>query len=289
MYMQPPEQNLSPTSTSPTLNPASLDSQNCEDFICNILEAILCVRTHKMADAEPARKKRRGGVHQRMQQAAAAVETESALESLLLESFASGVISGAFCHALMKAAVQDIAAARDDAATFPLMERLSGIKHNKNFQEALEVALQRRAKLMQPMQVSIPMKGAPDDRPSCSILLPHELLHGMYSGGGWDKCIVPSDNSPSFGATSGSIRACRATRSSDGTTTNEELCHCACTATKCQWWVSERSGVTPCCNSLSTAFLRPRLGEPQRTHRCSYGASFENSSCQRRCQLSSNS
>jgi len=74
------------------------------------------------------------------------------------------------------------------------MEKLSGIKHNKNFQESLEVALQRRAKLMQPMQVSIPMKGAPDDRPSCSILLPHELLHGMYSGGGWDKSIVPADN-----------------------------------------------------------------------------------------------
>ena len=155
-----------------------------------------------MAEAEPARKKRRGGTHQRMEQAAADVERDSALESLLLESFASGEISGAFCHALMQAAVQDIKTARDDGATFPLMEKLAGVKHGKNFQQSLELALQRKSKLVQPTQVSIPLKGGPEDRPSCNILLPHEMLHGMFvSGGGWERCVVPTaDLLPRFWA-----------------------------------------------------------------------------------------
>ena len=127
------------------------------------------VSTRKMAEAEPARKKRRGGQHQRMEQAAAEVERDSALESLLLESFASGEISGAFCHALMQAAVQDIKTARDDGATFPLMEKLASVKHGKNFQQSLELALQQKSNLVQPTQVSIPSRVDPrTDHPATS-------------------------------------------------------------------------------------------------------------------------
>ena len=132
-----------------------------------------------MEEPGPARKKRRGGIQQRVGNADTEAEATSALETLVLDGLAAGTLSAAFAHSILTAAVADFAKVRT-GCVFPALEKLAKVKHSKNFEGALFGRLKRESQLPAPTEVNIPLQGVPDDKVSSRVMLPHEILHALY-------------------------------------------------------------------------------------------------------------
>ena len=144
-----------------------------------------------MEAAGPSRKRRKGGIRQREAAATQEVTKESVLYTLLMSYLAQGIISGAHCHAVAKAAKADLDAAAE-GFHFPALNSLANLQHGKNLQQAIFNALKKEANLPQLQEVDIPLKGQPTLCASASVMLPHELFAALHENpNGWAKSILP--------------------------------------------------------------------------------------------------
>ena len=145
-----------------------------------------------MDSGEPVRKKRRkGGLQQRMQSALEDSQSESALHSQMMTLLAQGMLSGAIVHGLAQAAVKDLQGAKE-GHTFPTVERLGKIAQGRNALRAVYGELATACPLPQPYKVEMPFK---DGTFMQSILLPHEWFSAMYDNQqAWRTCILQDDS-----------------------------------------------------------------------------------------------
>lgn len=145
-----------------------------------------------MENAEPARKRRKGGIKQRERAAERERQEESALHFLLMNLFAQEIFSWALVHSIAKAAKEDL----DKAAqgkTLPKLEQLAALKHDRNLQNSIFNQLNQESSLPLPVEAFIPLKDAPEER-TASLLLPHEMFSAMFDNvQGWAQSILPDE------------------------------------------------------------------------------------------------
>lgn len=141
---------------------------------------------------EPVKKKRRkGGLEQRMQSAQDDLQTESALHSQLMALLALGMLSGMIVRSLAEAAVKDLQSASAGCA-FPTVERLGKIAQGRNLIRTVYDHLAKACPLPHPFKVEMPFT---DGSFMQSILLPHEWFSAMYDmKQAWRTCILQDDS-----------------------------------------------------------------------------------------------
>ena len=140
-------------------------------------------------EAEPRRRRRRGGIQQRLARERGESQVESAVLALLMFNLAAGLLSGVRCHEIAKAAQIDNRKARE-GYEFPELDRLADIKHGKNLSSSVEKILADQSKLPMPMEVDMPYtKG----NSKALITVPHEMFAALFSETrAWAQCILPS-------------------------------------------------------------------------------------------------
>ena len=134
------------------------------------------------------RKKRKGGVQQRMRSSQAETDMESTLHFLLMTNLAWGVLSASLCHEIAQAAAQDIQNTQK-GYTFPKLEKLAGIQTTRNAWRHVSKHMAAESTLPMPMRVEMPYK---DGRWMTSVMLPHELFAAIYKmGTAWERAMLP--------------------------------------------------------------------------------------------------
>eukprot|EP00435_Cladocopium_sp_Y103_P018658 s2492_g4.t1 len=142
----------------------------------------------------PSKKKRKGGIHQRLQAAEEDMSVDSCLFGLLMVMFAKGILSGHQVHSLAKAGQEDINKAHDGFQVKKL-NRLAQLQQSKNLGRTVSTMMTKNTELPMPMEVHVPMKGLPEGQTCKSIMLPHEIFSAFYdNGAAWSKCILPDSS-----------------------------------------------------------------------------------------------
>ena len=131
-----------------------------------------------MTEAGPARKRRRGGVAQRIEQAEEEAKIASQTVELLLERFASGAFSAKECALIAEAVVKDIKAA---AAGFNVLHELSQLdkeaKDSTHASRTMNRILETRSVLPEPFVVNMTFT---DGQHNTAMLLPHEYFAAYW-------------------------------------------------------------------------------------------------------------
>ena len=144
-----------------------------------------------MEDSLPARKRRKGGLHQRQASAKEAVSCPSKLHELLMQCLAQGLLSAALVYNIGSAAQRDLQKTREGYLVTNL-EQISNLKFGRNLTRSLESHLQNLADVPEPLSINIPLAGVPASADSSLVLLPHEQFAHMFtSGEGWGASILP--------------------------------------------------------------------------------------------------
>ena len=139
----------------------------------------------------PFFKRRRGGIHQRLQQHSNDMAMDSCLQILLMTHFAKGIMSAAQVHEFAVAAKKDIDMAKE-GYHFPKLDSIVKIQHSKNFNPSIMKELAKDSDLRMPREFDIPMEDTGMGSASSSILLPHELFHHLFHNAkGWASSILP--------------------------------------------------------------------------------------------------
>ena len=139
----------------------------------------------------PFKKKRKGGIHQRLQQHSNDMAMDSCLQILLMTHFAKGIMSAAQVHEFAVAAKKDIDMAKE-GYHFPKLDSIVKIQHSKNFNPSIMKELAKDSDLPMPREFDIPMEDTGMGSASSSILLPHELFHHLFHNAkGWASSILP--------------------------------------------------------------------------------------------------
>ena len=131
-----------------------------------------------MTEAGPARKRRRGGVAQRIEQAEEEAKIASQTVELLLQRFASGAFSAKECALIAEAVVKDIKAA---AAGFNVLHDLSQLdkeaKDSTHASRTMNRILDTRSVLPEPFVVNMTFT---DGQHNTAMLLPHEYFAAYW-------------------------------------------------------------------------------------------------------------
>lgn len=150
--------------------------------------------------AGPSLKKRRkGGIHQRLQEDEEEKKTPSDLLALLMRMYAKGSLSGDQVHILAKAGQSDIEKASEGFEVQGL-KQVASLAQSRNLARQLNSTLSKQCTLPMPMEVKIPFKGAPDGADTASILLPHEMFSAFFNSEElWRTKILPeAERLPAF-------------------------------------------------------------------------------------------
>lgn len=137
------------------------------------------------------KKRRKGGQQQRMKRSAEEMQKESALQALLMNYLAQGIISGVMVHSIAQAAAKDLEA-KNEGFSFPDLERLAYLQHGRNLVQQVHSRLRHSTDLPEPFACEIPYK---DGLHPGSILLPHELLAAFFAKPYFWKMAVLPDQS----------------------------------------------------------------------------------------------
>ena len=152
-----------------------------------------------MDDYGPSRKKRKGGVQQRL--AASRVDQpdiiESELATLLLFLLAWGLCSAQLCQKIAECAVKDMKRAVETGALLSKLEKLAGAGAT-NAARDIRTAVRTEPRLPKPFVTEIPFK-AGDAK--TAIMLPHEQFAATYAEYPevWNAMMVPGEDAlPEF-------------------------------------------------------------------------------------------
>ena len=144
-------------------------------------------------EPEPFKKKRKGGIHQRLKATEQDYAVESALQVMLLLNYAQGILSAYQISELARAAKKDIDLA-SQGYTFPKLNRLAKVQHGKNLQGSILRELANDSDLPKPKEFDIPMKQTSSTTASSNVLLPHEMFHYFFKNAkGWAHSMVPDE------------------------------------------------------------------------------------------------
>lgn len=126
----------------------------------------------KMSEPEPVFKKRRmGGIQQRLKQAEEDRTVPSELHTMLMTMYAQGHLSGLQVHSIATAAQTDIDKVQQGYKLQGL-NNVSKLKHGKNLGGSIHRLLSKESNLPLPFEVQIPFKGHPEGVQTKSIFAP---------------------------------------------------------------------------------------------------------------------
>ena len=83
------------------------------------------------AELKKGKKRKLGGVQQRLARADQAVQDESAVHAVLMLLIAKGIMSGVLAHEIAQAAQRDVQGARD-GKVFPDLDKLANLEQGRN-------------------------------------------------------------------------------------------------------------------------------------------------------------
>ena len=149
-------------------------------------------------EASPATKKRKrkGGLQQRLNQAKQEAQQESALCALLMTFFAKGIMSGVLCHKIAQAAKKDIEAAKE-GIEFPDLDHLAKLQEGRTLKRSVHTMLARKSSMPPPFKIDMPYS---DGTAEAHVLLPHEYFAACFEKDEiWRQSILPdAEKLPDF-------------------------------------------------------------------------------------------
>ena len=150
-------------------------------------------------NAEPrksGKKRKVGGLQQRLARADEAATEESAVHAVLMLLIAKGIMSGVLAHEIAQAAQRDVQGARE-GKKIPDLEKLASIEQGRNLLRSVHDRLRRQSTLPEPVKVAMPYT---DGLQEAHILLPHEWFAAMSEDDfNWERTICPNaDRLPDF-------------------------------------------------------------------------------------------
>ena len=141
------------------------------------------------AELKKGKKRKLGGVQQRLARADQAVQDESAVHAVLMLLIAKGIMSGVLAHEIAQAAQRDVQGARD-GKVFPDLDKLANLEQGRNLIRSVHDRLRRQSTLPEPVKVAMPYT---DGLHEALILLPHEWFAAMSEDDyNWERTICPN-------------------------------------------------------------------------------------------------
>lgn len=149
----------------------------------------------EMDDYGPARKKRRGGIQQRVQAATPAPEV-SALAGFLLYQLAWGVMSPQLCQKIASLALDDFERSKRTGGALDELEKFAAAgtfgRHCNNVNRSVMAMAGEKSLLPQPFKAKLDYKMGLGEQTS-AVLLPHEMFSAIYEcyPEAWQHFVAP--------------------------------------------------------------------------------------------------